>query len=421
MEPGAELELEIGELGPGGVGVARAADGRVVLVSGALAGERVRARVDKALTRRLEATAVAVLEASPQRVEPACGLYGRCGGCDLMHLDHPGQVEAKAAWLANALRGLGAPAPRVHPSPEPWAWRHRVRLQVGEAGVGFFGRASRQVVPVGRCAIAAPEINQLLPRLNRAGLFAWPLAWLELLGGGGRALACAGLAAPPGREAEAALGQALAEAGAQGVRFALRGRLGPWPAGEGLECLRLAGVSLEAQPGLFCQANWRANRALVREVLAMAGAAGPQPVLDLFAGSGNFALPLAAAGHRTTAVEGLAPAVQAGQAQARRAGLAGGLEWVRRPVAQALAGLAAEGRRFAVVVLDPPRAGAKGLMPAVAALAPRRVVYVSCHAAALGRDARALVEEGYEPVDLALVDMFPQTTHLEAVLALERP
>jgi 23S rRNA (uracil1939-C5)-methyltransferase len=143
-------------------------------------------------------------------------------------------------------------------------------------------------------------------------------------------------------------------------------------------------------------------------------------VLDLFAGSGNFALPLAAGGRRVTAVEGLAPAVDSGRAQARRAGLAAEVEWVRAPVDRALDELAASGRSFPVVVLDPPRAGAKGLMPKLAALAPQRVVYVSCHAAALGRDAKALVEQGYEPVDLALVDMFPQTTHLEAVLALQR-
>jgi 23S rRNA (uracil1939-C5)-methyltransferase len=141
--------------------------------------------------------------------------------------------------------------------------------------------------------------------------------------------------------------------------------------------------------------------------------------LDLYAGAGNFSLPLARAGWRVLAVEGFGPAVGAAQRLARENGLEQRVEAVAGEAGLALRELARQGQGFSLVCLDPPRTGAKGLMDDLARLGPERVIYVSCHPAALGRDAGRLAEAGYRPTALTVVDMFPHTGHVEAVLCME--
>lgn len=426
-----ELELSIEDLAAGGRGLARAPDGRVVFVIGALAGERVRARVEVVRRGYLEARCLEVLEPSPRRVEPACPLYGRCGGCDLMHLDYSAQVQAKAAWLEAALGRLAAmPAVELQPSPRPWGYRNRLKLQVDHGRLGFFAARSRRLVPVEQCPVAAPSLQRVLPALARAlaGAGGEPPRWLELLGGEGEdgpVLGCLGFAGRP-RPARREIDQwrrLCREAGLAGVRLALGRRLEPWelsPAA-GVVYYEDNGLVLRAFPGLFCQVNFAANRRLVDLVLEMSGEAGEDAqALDLYGGSGNLGLALAARGWRVLSVERSGEACRAGGHLAEVNRLAGRWQWLDQEAEAALQGLAGQGRRFGLVVLDPPRAGAKGLMPVVAALGPRRVVYVSCHPAALARDAGELMAAGYHPRRLALVDMFPHTGHSEAVLLLER-
>ncbi len=418
MESGRELELVVSELASGGRGLARARDGRVVLVRGGLPGERVRARVDKVRSRYLEAHTVAVLEPSPRRVKPACDLYGRCGGCNLMHLNYPAQLEAKAAWLAQALLPLDeVPPPVVHASPLVLGYRHRLRLQVEDGRPGFFAPASHRLVPVEGCPVAAGGVNRLLAGL--AGGLPSGIRGLEILAAEqGPALVTLEPAGRVSASRRRRLEQALLAAGAGGVRLRLGGRLGPF-SGPGVVYHQEAGLSLRALPGLFCQANFGANRILLDLVGRAAGEGRGGRALDLYAGSGNFSLPLARAGWRVLALEGVAPAVALGRELAQAAGLEGSLRFQCREVGRALGELAGEGEGFDLVVLDPPRAGAKGLMPALVALGPRRLVYISCHAAALARDARVLLDEGYRPRRLDLVDMFPHTGHLEAVLVMD--
>ena len=125
MTPPHATELHVYALATGGRGLARATDGRVVLVEGALPGERVQARLVREHRSWLEASCLEVLIPSPRRVEPACPHYGACGGCDLMHLEHAAQLEAKAAWLREALRHLEPPRPEVLAPLPPWRRRNR--------------------------------------------------------------------------------------------------------------------------------------------------------------------------------------------------------------------------------------------------------------------------------------------------------
>ena len=168
------------------------------------------------------------------------------------------------------------------------------------------------------------------------------------------------------------------------------------------------------------QANFGANRELIRLVLAAAASAQEGGVLELYSGGGNFTLPLAKQGRAVLAVEGDPESHASAKALAQREGLSGSVELRNSEVAGTAAGLASQGRGFALALLDPPRAGAKEVMPSLATLAPKRIIYISCHPAALARDASVLLAAGYRMHSLAVVDMFPHTGHTEAVLVLDR-
>ena len=180
--------------------MARAPDGKVILVDGALAGEWVLAEVTQVRKDYLAGQTVQVLETSPHRAEPRCPLFGQCGGCDLMHLEYEAQIEAKAAWLSHALKKVpGISQPKLLASPSAWEYRNRVRLQVGAGGIGFFGRKTHKLVPTENCPVSASEANRLLPDLTMA--LSKPNGprpgWIELLAHGGQAFCTLGFSEKP--------------------------------------------------------------------------------------------------------------------------------------------------------------------------------------------------------------------------------
>jgi 23S rRNA (uracil1939-C5)-methyltransferase len=195
------------------------------------------------------------------------------------------------------------------------------------------------------------------------------------------------------------------------------------PAGEDPEAgpayaLPAFDLRLAFEPGDFLQGNGPVNAALVERVVALAEPAPGRRVLDAFAGLGNFALPLARCGATVEALEAAPELVLRGGRNAEANGL--------RSVRFAVADLATEpaplpAGAFDAAVLDPPRAGARALVSALVARGVPRIVYVSCDPATLARDARVLADAGYALASLALVDMFPQTHHQEALACFTRP
>ena len=421
---GELVEARMDKLVSGGLGLARDPEGPVLLVEGALAGELVRARV---LARRrdyVRATVQEVLEPSPLRVEPACPYYGLCGGCDLMHLEYEAQLRAKAEWAAAALGRLpGLPPVVGHASPRPWRWRHRLRLHMQEGRAGFLQKASHRLVEVTECRVAADSLQETLAALSRAPAprAAGLASGLELLAGesgpvwGVLGLGRASRLDPRQRRELEDWGRELGL-----EKLLLPGRGGRIEPQAGPVALEREGLSLLAYAGLFCQANLSANQELVQVVSQAAGPGQGERALDLYAGAGNLSLPLAQAGWRVLAVEGAPGALKVFNTQAKANHLEDRASMEAGPVERVLASLGERGDKCRLVVLDPPRAGAKGLMPLVAGLEPRVVIYVSCHPAALARDAGVLAGLGYGARELHLVDMFPQTSHLEVVLVLER-
>lgn len=396
-----ELRLTITDIANSGLGVARRPDGRVVMVENALPGEIVVACPVEERKGYVLAACHSILEASLERVEPPCPWFGLCGGCDMQHLKYSAQLAAKEKWLQNAFRGL-APLPeiKVVASPLPFGYRHRLRLHSSADNkvAGFYARGSNHLVEVEDCWLAAQPAREQWQAIRRISLPG--LEEMEILAGNNEVwLSLAGKSLIKRRVA-----------GLEGI--GLR-----WPGekldfARGLVYYQREGLGMRAWPGQFSQANWEVNREMIANLLLMAGPyLNSSLVLDLFAGSGNLSLPLARAGARVRAVEGNALACAAGRYLAEENRVK--CDFSALSVSRFLANNS--GLKPGLVILDPPRGGAKGLMPTLVGLDPQAIIYISCHPAACARDAVFLSQAGYRLSQLALLDMFPQTGQMECM------
>lgn len=387
---GREVDLDVGPVAHGGHCVARH-EGRVVFVRHALPGERVRAVVTdgQAASPYWRADAVAVLVASPDRVEPPCPWAGpgRCGGCDFQHVQPAAARDLKAAVVREQLAHLAGldVAVTVEPVPgdmEGLAWRTRVTWAVDEQGrAGLRRHRSHVVVPVDRCRIAHPLVDAA-GVTNRV----WP-----------------------GRSSVT-----VAAAPTSGQTLVL-------PDGQGTGAVHqvVAGRTFRVTGGRFWQVHPGAADSLVDAVLDGLEPRPGESALDLYGGVGLFSAALAArvgpAG-RVSCVE--SDQVAAADARHNLAGLPG-VRVERGRVDHVLR--RAHLGRAGLVVLDPPRSGAgRAVVDLIARrVRPRRVAYVACDPAALARDLRWFADRGgYRLAGMRAFDLFPMTHHVECVAVL---
>jgi tRNA/tmRNA/rRNA uracil-C5-methylase (TrmA/RlmC/RlmD family) len=396
------VELTVGAVAPGGHCVARL-DGQVVFVRHALPGERVVAEVTEVHRGFLRADAVTVLEPAPDRVTPPCPYAGpnRCGGCDLQHVAPAAQLTWKADVVREQLRRIAGLTPaeidelgvRVDPLPGgPLGWRSRVRYAVDAAGrAGLLKHRSHEVVPVDRCLIAHPAIQQL-PVLSADGQ-RWPTAE-----------AVETVASSVGDVAVHAVadGTSVTEQGPSVVRELAAGR--EWQ------------LPLDA----FWQVHPAAADTLVGAVLDLLAPKPGERAWDLYGGAGLFAAALAdrvGPTGRITMVE----ASSSGVAAARdNLGDLSQVEVVSAKVETALARRRITGP-VDLVVLDPPRSGAGAeVVRALTGVGARAVAYVACDPASFARDVRVFADAGWRLVTLRGYDLFPMTQHVELVALLVR-
>jgi 23S rRNA (uracil1939-C5)-methyltransferase len=397
---------------------------RAIFIEGALPGETVLVEA-QAAGKVLRGTLLEVLEKSPARREPFCPLSTECGGCPWMHLREEEQRSAKLEIVLSALEHLGGfrredvpvlPAVAAGPSI---GYRRRAVFEVSSGKLAYHGRRSQKTVPVEECPALVPSLSSLPGRLTVV-LQPWmkDIERIHLLAEGERtaaALILRGAIRPRHRDAAAA---AMADAGLSGIWLAPKEGKGE---ALGEPILKEAAFSLEGQPlflrpDVFCQANGAVNRELLKAALALLQLRGDEDVLELYSGNGNFTFEIAATAKRVVAIESSGSAVGLAQRSAR-ASPRGNIRFVEGEVQKVVRGLCQEGARFDALLLDPPRAGAKGIGEWARALRARRVVYVSCDPASLARDAKALSARGFAPCALQLVDLFPQTRHVESVMA----
>jgi 23S rRNA (uracil1939-C5)-methyltransferase len=420
----AAFELRIDSLAHGGDGVGRLPDGRVVFVPRTAPGDRIRAEITAKGKRELHARAVRVLEPGPARIAPVCPHYELCGGCQWQHVDLKAQLAAKEETLRETLVRVGRvpreeiPKVEVLASPEPLRYRRRARFHVGPSGrLGYVGHGGQRAVEIGSCHLLTPALEALALEVSRAlqtGSLRSKVRTVEICEAGGRGALAIELD-PSAGEANEDIAALLASVPRlTGAVVEMSGR--EWQVGSGVT---LADGDGFIRPDTFAQANRAANRQLVAHALETLSPLAADGALELYCGDGNFTLPLSGKVARLLAADREGRALEILRRRAAIAGLKN-LTVVAEDADRLLARLRHEGKRFEVALLDPPRTGAREIMDALAAVVARRIVYVSCDPATLSRDLGQLRTRDFRLAGLTMVDLFPQTYHLEAIAVLER-
>lgn len=448
--------LMIERMSQEGRGIASRA-GKIVFVSGALAGELVRVQCTAVKRDYDEADMIErVADTAPSllRVQPQCPVYQHCGGCSLQHWSLTTQQQHKQA---NLLVMLQAIAPDLILDPpiisSPSGFRHRLRLLVARKAdksyaLGLRQRRSHEAVSLRHCLVANAAVNALLQALPAMLLNAPDLQGLreiEIDADSDNQLGlCFYFAAHPGEKTLSALREAVLIDPVVALRVRLntqrksRGDTQHDEPGsedstnwqelhaEGELCLRPGGpaqtqgvatkeLRLFYLPGDFTQTHWDVNAALVSRTLDWLRPGSDECALDLFSGIGNFSLPLALCAKTVHALEGDNSMTLRVDSNAER----NGIRNIHTKTLDLLAGEVSLPRAD-IAIVDPPRAGAKSVCEALIRSKVRRLVYVSCHPATLARDARALHNAGFQLTKAAAVDMFPHTGHSEAIALFER-
>jgi len=426
------IAAEIGDLSHDGRGVATI-DGRRVFVVGALPTERVLIAPRRRRRRFQEAELVSVVDPAADRVAAPCEYFGRCGGCALQHLAYPAQVQFKQRVVAEAFARIGGLEPEEWLEPilgPQWRYRRRARLGVKYVEpkervlVGFRERAAAYVTDMRHCLVLAAPADTAIEALAdviAASSLKRQIPQVEVaLGDAGGALVVRVLADPHSGDLD--LFRDF------GRRFGLdvylqRGGPGTVAPIDGSpRALHYAlpdfDLELEFAPTDFIQINAEINRKMVTAAIETAEIRRDDRVLDLYCGIGNFSLPLARRAREVFGVEGEAGLVARAARNAEKNGIANA-RFLAADLLQKDWSFFRE--RWDVVFIDPPRTGAEAAVADMARMAPRRIVYVSCHPATLARDAKILVEaHGFRLRSARILDMFPHTYHVEAMAVFDR-
>jgi 23S rRNA (uracil1939-C5)-methyltransferase len=395
----SDFEITVEKLVYGGEGLGRL-EGRAVLAPFVLPGERARVRGVAERPGLLRAGLLEVLAPAPERVAPECPYFMRCGGCHYQHAPYAMQLTLKCAILEDQLRRIGKIAPPAEigvVAGEPWSYRNRVQLHIANGALGYRAAQSHKLCAIESCPISSPAINATIGILREMLTDSrWPrfVRAIELFTN------------------ETGVQLNVVEADRPVAR-----RFFDWCAERipglisGVLDYQAAGHLWRVSHGSFFQVN----RFLIDKLVetALDGAEG-QTALDLYAGVGLFSLALAKRFAEVTAVESGARAADDLRCNAERAGLALRVEQTDAEVWMEQLETAPD-----FVLLDPPRAGiGKRMVERLAQLRPPRLAIVSCDPATLARDLAGLVAAGYRIDRLTLVDLFPQTYHLETVTHL---
>jgi len=371
-----EATLTIEKLVYGGDGLTRL-DGKVVLVPYVLPGEVVRAEIDRLKNDLFRGKVLELITPSPSRVTPGCPYFLRCGGCQYQHIDYSVQVEQKRAILREVLQRVGkieVPGEIDVVSGDPWQYRNRIQLHIDRGQVGYFEHGSHKLCPIDHCPIASPALNDAIPKLN-----AQVTATVELFT----------------NEAE--------------VQVNVLDRV-PRSALTALQSIGVSGPIEYAGYQVSRNSFFQVNRFLADRLVecAVSGSEG-HLALDLYAGVGLFAVSLAKRFKQVIAVESSRSAFS-------------DLEHNIQITAENNTTedyLAAYEGHPDLILADPPRSGlGKHVGKELLRIRAPLLTIVSCDPATLARDLQGLLADAYRIEKITLVDLFPQTFHIEAVVHL---
>lgn len=386
----------------GGAGLIRQ-EGKTILVPRVAPGEQIQFATAREHKQWAEGELLSVDEASTERIEPFCPVFDRCGGCQYQHLNDEFQRQQKVSILLETLERVGGVRPELPVEilfGESRAYRNRVQVHIDGTRLGFRAPASRRLVPIEECPIASPALNQAIKALRdmaRDQRFPRFVESVEFFS----------------NERQTLLNVLATKGGQRHVaKWFIEWCAERIPgADQSLLVYRAAGFDLQVGHRSFFQTNRFLVDSLVDRVLRHATGA---KALDLYSGVGLFSVPLAKRGLATTAVESSASAVR--DLESNAANHSARIDAVKASVDAYLASADSVPN---LVIADPPRAGlGKSVVRDLIRLRPQHLTLVSCDPATLARDLSGLLAEGYKFTDLTLVDLFPNTAHIETVCDL---
>jgi len=441
------VELRIQRLSHDGRGIA-SIDGKIAFVDGALTGETVSALFVAKHKQFDELRAQEILSSSPERVVPPCVHASVCGGCAMQHLHADAQIALKERVLHEQMQHIGGLVNYEHlPAirSQTVAYRRKARLAVRYVTkkesmlVGFREKNSTFIAQMNDCAVLNAQVSKLIAplRLFLATLECrYTIPQIEVAVGESPEVAQDGqhpamdvvlivrhLEPLSGADNEALLQFAREHA----VQMYLQPKGSDsvhkvWPEeGEDRLYYHLPEFALRMafHPTDFTQVNGELNRHMIARALELLDPQKDEQILDLFCGLGNFTLPLATRSQFVVGVEGSEEMVRRGYENARRNGLEN-VEFHAANLCVDVGQNSWAARQYDKILLDPPRSGALEIIPVVAALGARKILYISCNPATLARDAGELVKHGYVLTRAGVMDMFPHTSHVESIAEFVR-
>ena len=433
------VELLIDKLVQGGDGLATH-DGMKIFVPFSAPQERVRARI---VTRKRDyavAEIEEVIEPSPLRIAAPCPYFGMCGGCQLQHINYQGQLVVKKLYVNEALQRIGqvfVPVRNVTTEAEPWHYRNKTQYPVGSTGngmaIGFFKRGTHDLLDVPACLLHPAEFDRLREAIRAILVAAGETGYNEakhegnvrhiVLRQGTRDGGLLAIVVTRTPEFDRRAAELIAEQpGLTGVVHSvvpartnrIMGQQTTVLAGSGHLNQSVLGKTFQVSAPSFFQVNVQQAEELCRKILKHIAPKGDELVVDLYSGVGMISLLVAPFVQQVTAIEADATAVEDAKANAQAQAVRN-VEFVCGDVSREISRVASTD----VIILDPPRKGCPAdTLRRIAALKPKRIVYVSCNPATLARDLATLEQSGYATHEIEPVDMFPQTFHVEVIARL---
>ncbi len=422
-------------------------DGCTVFIPCAIAGERMRVRIDKAAKTWASGTIVEITEVSPHRVNRECPVGKKCGGCDFWHMDYAEEIRLKAERVRTCLNRIGGEALESVPilaAPTCHGYRNKAQYPVAfqkKAYAGFFRAGSHEVIENSRCRILPEESDRVkdivIDYVNQYHISVYDekahrglLRHIYVRRGAvsGQILVCLAVNGCDLPRAEALITALQAVPGFTTLVLSVNTKKGNAVLGDEFVTLfgpgyiedTLCGLTFRLSPRSFYQVNHHQAQRLYEAAIERAAITKKDTVLDLYCGVGTITLAMAKYAGKVIGVEVVAQAVEDAKDNARRNGIENA-EFFCGDAGQAALALEKQGVQADVVVVDPPRKGLnEDTIEALSRFAPRRIVYVSCDPATLARDLKLLKARGYTLRDTLAADLFPRCSHIETVVKLVR-
>jgi 23S rRNA (uracil1939-C5)-methyltransferase len=449
VEKNKDYEIDIAGMGYEGEGVGKIED-FTIFVQGALLGETVKIRIVKTSKSFAFGKLLEIIKPSPDRTEPACEIYKRCGGCQLQHLSYEGQLKYKTQRVVDAITRIGKLSDvKVNETigmDIPYRYRNKVQLPIGIENavvkIGFYAQRTHEIIGMDNCIIQ-DEIADKVVKLTKEWIQKYNISTYNELNHSGVlrhimirrgfktgevmvVLVTKVRELPYSKEFVDTMLKNID--GIKSIVQNINDKKTNVILGE--KCKTLWGeenisdyigeFNFKISPLSFFQVNPVQTEVLYNKTLEYAGLEGPETVFDAYCGTGTISLFLSKKCKKVYGVEIVPQAIENAIENAKTNKIKNA-EFIVGESEKIIPELISKGIKAEVVVVDPPRKGCeKALLEAIAQMAPEKIVYVSCDVSTLARDLAILQDLGYKAVEIQPVDMFPQTAHVECVVLIER-